>query len=242
MNSVSPRRSRKVVKIETIAIPIGTIARKDAKTKLSTISAPKPPSTASSSTPGPSPPPPLSSASASKPVSLTGAPPTVRPRPPCSPPRKPPGSRRTARPDRAAGRRARRWCARRRRRRSDHRSRHRRRSAPAAAPPSEPGVDLCEVGLHRGGVDGLALGERDHGDEWRGVAAGALVLLGDRDVGLPALLLGDRELLVERLGGRACGHDPGDRERRSSRSRRCACGARTQRVRRGQGVPPGWCW
>src|SRR5918996_978262 len=79
VNSVSPRRSRKVVKIETIAIPSGTTARNEAKTKLSTIRAPNPPSTASSSTPGPSPPPPLSSASASKPVSFTGAPPTVAP-------------------------------------------------------------------------------------------------------------------------------------------------------------------
>ncbi len=43
--------------IEQIAIPIGTIARKEAKTKASTISAPKPPITASRRTPGPSPPP-----------------------------------------------------------------------------------------------------------------------------------------------------------------------------------------
>ncbi len=71
-NSVSPSRSRKLVRIETIAMRIGTIARKEAKTKVSTTSAPKPPSKASRKTPGPSESAPLSSASASKPVRCTG--------------------------------------------------------------------------------------------------------------------------------------------------------------------------
>jgi hypothetical protein len=65
--------------IEDTAITIGTTARKEAKTKASTMSAPAPPSSASSRTPGPSPPAPLSSARASKPVRCTGAPATVAP-------------------------------------------------------------------------------------------------------------------------------------------------------------------
>jgi hypothetical protein len=64
--------------IDAIAMKIGTSARKEANTKLSTISAPTPPSTASSSTPGPSSPP-LACWSASKPVRCTGAPPTAAP-------------------------------------------------------------------------------------------------------------------------------------------------------------------
>ena len=58
--------------IETIAITSGTTARKEAKTKVSTSSAPTPPISASSSTPGPSLSAPESSASASKPVRCTG--------------------------------------------------------------------------------------------------------------------------------------------------------------------------
>ena len=65
--------------IETTAITSGTTARNDANTKVSTISAPAAPSTASSRTPGPSSPP-LSCASASKPVRRTGSPATVSPR------------------------------------------------------------------------------------------------------------------------------------------------------------------
>ena len=64
--------------IETIAIAIGTRARNDANTKASTISAPKPPRTDSSSTPVPLSPP-DSFWSASKPLTCTGAPPTVEP-------------------------------------------------------------------------------------------------------------------------------------------------------------------
>ena len=45
------------MRIETIAIMIGTIARNEPNTNASTSSAPKPPSSASSSTPGPLPPP-----------------------------------------------------------------------------------------------------------------------------------------------------------------------------------------
>ena len=62
--------------IETNAIKSGTRARKEAKTKVSTTSAPSPPSTASSKTPGPPLSAPLSSASASNPVRCTGRPPT----------------------------------------------------------------------------------------------------------------------------------------------------------------------
>ena len=65
--------------IETIAMKIGTIARNDANTNVSTASAPSPPSTASSSRPGPSLSAPLSSNSASKPVRCTGWPATVVP-------------------------------------------------------------------------------------------------------------------------------------------------------------------
>jgi hypothetical protein len=54
---VSPSNSRKVVRIDAIAIMSGTIAKNDAKTNASTIRAPKPPRTASSRTPGPSSPP-----------------------------------------------------------------------------------------------------------------------------------------------------------------------------------------
>ncbi len=64
--------------IEQKAISSGTRARKDAKTKASTSSAPKPPTSASISTPVPSLSAPLSSARASKPVSFTGSPATVR--------------------------------------------------------------------------------------------------------------------------------------------------------------------
>ena len=79
VSCVSPSSSRNVVRIETIAITSGTTARNEANTKVSTTSAPTPPSTASSRTPGPSLPP-LSCASASKPVRRTGSPPTVAPR------------------------------------------------------------------------------------------------------------------------------------------------------------------
>ena len=75
---VRPHTTRNVVRIETIAIRIGTIARNDPNTKASTSSAPKPPSRASTSTPGPLPPP-LCTDSASKPVRWTGAPATVAP-------------------------------------------------------------------------------------------------------------------------------------------------------------------
>jgi hypothetical protein len=37
-------------------------------------------------------------------------------------------------------------------------------------------------------------------------------MLGDRDVRLPALLAGDGEFLIERIGRRARGHDAGDGE------------------------------
>jgi hypothetical protein len=78
VSCVSPSSSRNVVMIETTAMKIGTTARNEAKTKVSTASAPRPPSTASSRTPGPSLPP-LCSARASKPVRCTGRPPTVAP-------------------------------------------------------------------------------------------------------------------------------------------------------------------
>ena len=54
---VSPHTTRNEVRIDTIAITIGTKASNEANTNASTISAPKPPSRASSSTPGPLPPP-----------------------------------------------------------------------------------------------------------------------------------------------------------------------------------------
>jgi hypothetical protein len=62
--------------IDAIAITSGSTARKDAKTKASTTSAPSPPSTASSRTPGPWPPPRCAD-SASSPVRRTGPPATV---------------------------------------------------------------------------------------------------------------------------------------------------------------------
>ena len=65
--------------IETKAMKIGTIARNEANTNVSTASAPSAPSTASSSRPGPSLSAPLSSNSASKPVRCTGWPATVAP-------------------------------------------------------------------------------------------------------------------------------------------------------------------
>ena len=75
---VNPHTTRNVVRIETIAIMIGTIARNEANTKASTSRAPNPPSSASTSTPGPLPPP-LWTDSASNPVRCTGEPPTVMP-------------------------------------------------------------------------------------------------------------------------------------------------------------------
>ncbi len=66
-----------MVMIDAIAITIGTIARNEAKTKISTSRAPTPPIRASIRTPGPSVSAPESATSASKPVSFTGAPATV---------------------------------------------------------------------------------------------------------------------------------------------------------------------
>ena len=63
--------------IDTTAMKIGTTARKEANTNVSTSSAPKPPISASISTPGPSLSAPESSIRASNPVRWTGAPPTV---------------------------------------------------------------------------------------------------------------------------------------------------------------------
>ena len=77
----------------------------------------------------------------------------------------------------------------------------------------EGGVDLLEVGDHGFGVDGLALRQGHDRKERRGVAARAAVVLGDDLVGLPALLVRDRELGLERLGRRSCGRDPRDRQK-----------------------------
>ena len=54
LNVVRPSTSKNVVRIETAAIIIGTSARNDAKTKISTSSAPAAPSSVSASTLGPS--------------------------------------------------------------------------------------------------------------------------------------------------------------------------------------------
>ena len=56
--AVRPHSSRNETRTEQMAIPSGTKARADPKTKSRTISAPTPPMTASSRTPGPSSPPP----------------------------------------------------------------------------------------------------------------------------------------------------------------------------------------
>ena len=63
--AVSPQSSRNETRTEEIAMPSGTNASADPKTKSSTMSAPTPPITASSRTPGPSSPAPEESASAS---------------------------------------------------------------------------------------------------------------------------------------------------------------------------------
>ena len=65
--------------IETTAIPIGTTARKEAKTKVSTTSAPDPAEHRLEQHPGAVAAGAESSARASKPVRCTGAPPTVTP-------------------------------------------------------------------------------------------------------------------------------------------------------------------
>jgi hypothetical protein len=77
--SVRSKSGTKQVMIETKAMSSGTSARKEAKTKTRTRSAPKPPSRDSTSTLDPWLSAPLSSISASMPVSRTGAPATVRP-------------------------------------------------------------------------------------------------------------------------------------------------------------------
>ena len=122
------------------------------------------------------------------------------------------GSRRSASRDRAAGRRPRRRCARRRRRRCCRRSRRRRRSARRAAP--RRGARRSAPARLRtpGESTVLPSGSVTTGSSGARVAAGAAVALGDRDVGLPALLVRDRELRLERVGGGPRGRDAGDRE------------------------------
>lgn len=61
VSSVSPSTSRNVVRIETAAMTSGTSAKNDAKTKVSTTSAPTAPSRVSTSTLGPELPPPAES-------------------------------------------------------------------------------------------------------------------------------------------------------------------------------------
>ena len=220
---MSPSSSTNVVMIDTIAITSGTTARNEAKTNSSTTSAPSPPMTASASTPGPSPPP-LSSASASKPVTWTGAPPTVAP-----------GRRRgspSARP---------RCCCRSPRVRTgrvDERvhgaavlrdegavaGRGVGRDARAGERLLQRRVELREVAPHPRRLDGLAGRQRDDRQQRDGVAAGAAVALGDLDVGDRALLVGHGELLRERPRGRARRPPPRRRSWRSRRRRRNACG------------------
>ena len=212
VSSVSPRSSRKVVMIETTAMKIGMIARNEANTKVRTASAPRPPSTASSSRPGPSLSAPLSSNSASKPVRWTG----------CARDGRPPqhraclllrlrvlaedgvgiGARIHDRERGAAVLRDERVVARRRI------GGHARAGQRLVQLPVDPG----EVGADARGVDALALGQGHDGDQRRRVAAGAAVALLDGPVRLPALLVGDRELGVERVRGRAGGRDAGDRQ------------------------------
>ena len=195
--------------IEMKAITIGTKARNEAKTNASTSSAPTPPITASRSTPGPSLSPPLSSASASKPVRCTGlaatcAPLTarlaafglgvlaelgirVRPRVDDGEERAPVlGDEALVAGGRVGG---------------DPRP-------PAAL--LEPGVELLQVRPDVRRVHALALRQRDHREERRAAVAVAVVALGDLDVGLPALLVGDGELGLERVRGGPGGHEPGN--------------------------------
>ena len=95
----------------------------------------------------------------------------------------------------------------------------------------EPRVDLRQVGLDRGRVDGLALGQGDDRQQRRGVAAGAAVALGDRltFVSQPSLS-GTENSGLERLGGGAGG---GHRRRSSATiqvTTTMRLWARTQRV------------
>ena len=224
MSSVSPSSSRKVVRIETAAVKIGTKARNEANTKASTIRAPKPPTKASSRTPGPSLSLPLSSASASKPVRCTGSPAIVM------------FASAALAAFSAAGFSPN--CSLGIGRRVDDRV----HGAPVVGdervvagrgvggdPRSgqgllQPGVDLGQPGRDLRRVHALPLGQSDHGQQRSDVAAGALVALGYRLVGLPALL---------RRGPRTPGRAPRRRGRppsrrrsraRSRRRRRCACG------------------
>ena len=71
-------------------------------------------------------------------------------------------------------------------------------------------VDLREVGLHAGRLDGLAGRERDHRQQRHRVAAGACIALGDLGVGDRPLLVGDRELERERARRRPRRGNSGD--------------------------------
>ena len=183
---------------------------------------------------------PLSSASASKPVRCTGAPAdrdAARAR--RAPPSRRPGSRRTPSRGRAAGRRSRRSCGRRRRRRRGRRSRRTRRSARRAARAARRASTCAQVGAHAGRVDGLARGSVTTGTSGARVAAGAAVVLGDLDVGLPALLVGHRELLrrARPMAGPAAAMPAIVRTIQKMTTVRLW--ARTQRVSEDTALPPG---
>ena len=198
--------------IETNAITIGTTARNDANTNASTASAPSAPSIASSRSPGPS----------ESCAAVLGQRVEAR------------QVHRLAGDRRALERRARRLLGLRvlaERRvgvglRVDDRERRAavlreegpvagrgvRREPRAGQRPLELLVDLPQVGLHLRRVGARALRQRHDREQRRGVAAGAAVVLGDGDVGLPALLVGHGELGIEGVRGGSGGRDAGDRQ------------------------------
>jgi hypothetical protein len=77
----------------------------------------------------------------------------------------------------------------------------------------QPRVDALEVSLYARGIDRSTLWEGDHRQQRRGIAAGSLVVGGDLDIRLPALLVRNRELGIQSVGGGTGRGDPGDHER-----------------------------
>ena len=73
-------------------------------------------------------------------------------------------------------------------------------------------LEAAQALADAGVAGGLPGGQRDDGQERRGVAARLVVELGDLGVGHPALAARDGELLVHRLGGVADRGDADDRE------------------------------
>ena len=126
-----------------------------------------------------------------------------------------------------------------RRGRSCRRSRRTTRAASRAAPAPASGRPALRSAFTCGESARRALRQRHDREQRRGVAAGAAVVLGDVDVGLPALLVGHGELGIEGVCGGSGGRDAGDRQDDPADARRCACGrgpsgsARTRRYLRG---------